>query len=217
MKAISIIGIFAIILSACMTQQKAVSYLSKRQLLPQVCADSFPVIPKIDSFWTVEMYEDSAKTEALENEINRLKKEKEYLDTLPTVIDSSTCLQLREMLKANNKRYTQKYDSLLSVKSVSVEPDHSLQSELNTMRKKLSKAFIKDSLYHFEPDSITKITVRIYDGKVTVNYKRKETTVVTTVPVSVTETIKANAFQKGWIIVACLILVIIIILLITLK
>jgi len=64
MKQLSIISIFAIILSACMTQQKAVGYLSKRKLLPQVCADSFPVkadtvIKEGQTIETVEVWVDT--------------------------------------------------------------------------------------------------------------------------------------------------------------
>lgn len=51
-------------LTACMTQQKAVSYLSQKQLLPQVCADSFPakadtVIKEGQTIETVEVWTDT--------------------------------------------------------------------------------------------------------------------------------------------------------------
>jgi hypothetical protein len=64
MKQLSIIGMLAVILSACMTQQKAVDYLTKKQLLPQVCADSFPVrsdtiIKEGETIESVEVWTDT--------------------------------------------------------------------------------------------------------------------------------------------------------------
>lgn len=64
MKAISTIILLAVLFTSCLTQQKAVDYLRKKQLLPQVCADSFPVkadtvIREGQTIETVEVWTDT--------------------------------------------------------------------------------------------------------------------------------------------------------------
>ena len=61
---IALIWFAAVMLSGCMTQQKAVNYLSKNNALPHVCADSFPVkadtvIKEGETIETVEVWTDT--------------------------------------------------------------------------------------------------------------------------------------------------------------
>ena len=75
MKAITIMSLLAVLFGSCITQQKAVDYLTKKQLLPQVCADSFPlkadtVIKEGQTIETVEVWIDTLYvTDTIDNTI----------------------------------------------------------------------------------------------------------------------------------------------------
>lgn len=67
--------------------------------------------------------------------------------------------------------------------------------EIKALKKKMSKGFLKDSIYHFEPDSLTQIDITVRaDQSIGVKHRRKEYAVGERVkiPVSVDETIEAG-------------------------
>lgn len=87
----------ALFFSRCMTPEKAVGYLKKKELLADTCAANFPVKERTDTLIEIRYREDST----LINELLAINKGLEaklaYLEGLPPKIDSATCQQLRLM------------------------------------------------------------------------------------------------------------------------
>jgi hypothetical protein len=104
-----------------MTQQKAVGYLSKKQLLPQVCADSFPVrsdtiIKEGETIETVEVWldtlyvTDTIDNTSLPDTIEKIKVltrtvTKRRVDTLvQTKVDNALVKALQIKLAASEQK-----------------------------------------------------------------------------------------------------------------
>lgn len=95
-----------------------------------------------------------------------------------------------------------KYDSLLvAYEMLRRRPQHSVEKEvatakqLDAVRAKVIKGFLKDSLYHIKFDSITSVDLAIIQGKpklVSVRVKPKTILVEKKVPIAIDERIKAG-------------------------
>jgi len=108
MKRLLILLTGVVLLTSCMTQQKAVNYLSKKELLPQVCADSFPVVPKVEVVVRERKVADTALLDSLARTNDRLLARLHYLQSLPPKVDSAQCEELRMLYKADLAYYTDK-------------------------------------------------------------------------------------------------------------
>lgn len=95
-----------------------------------------------------------------------------------------------------------KYDSLLiAYEMLRRRPQHNVEKEvatakqLDALRDKVIKGFLKDSLYHIKFDSITSVDLAIIGGKpklVSVRVKPKSILVEKRIPIAVDERIKAG-------------------------
>lgn len=82
------------------------------------------------------------------------------------------------------------------------------------MRKQLSKAFTKDSIYYFKVDSITDVVITSKQGIITVKVDRAKTTIKSKQAVSVTQNIKSGRIPNWWIIVGIIVLILIVLVLV---
>ena len=109
---VAVFWLVTLLFEGCMTPQKAVSYLKKKELLADTCAANYPVKERVDTLVEIQYKEDSTLIKELLAINKQLQDKLAYLDGLPPKIDSATCQQLRLMYTRDVKAFLLKIDQL---------------------------------------------------------------------------------------------------------
>lgn len=107
---ICLIWAAALLLSGCITVEKATNYLDDKGALPLICSTRYPAVTGVaDTTFILQTIEDSAAIKALQEELSETKRLLEYVNNLPLVLDSAACVELKQVyfvhLKADEAKY----------------------------------------------------------------------------------------------------------------